>query len=170
MADTAIRVLGIDTALRCTGYAVIEGHGQRLRAVGAGVIRNTPRDSHSTCLLHLASGVEELITRFTPQEVAIEGVFFCKNVGTAVILGEARGAVIATCAARGIPVYEYSPRRVKQAVVGNGAADKSQVSRMVMSMLGLGQQPQADAGDAMAVAICHCHQRTGLSALAPVPL
>lgn len=170
MTTAAIRVLGIDTALRTTGYAVVEAQGSRLRAVEYGLIRRGDRAPHSECLRHLAEGLAEAIERARPTEAAIEGVFFCKNVKTAVLLGEARGVAIAACAARGVPVYELAPRRVKQAVVGYGAADKSQVRRMVMTILGLDREPEEDSGDALALAIAHLHQRTPLGDLAPEAL
>lgn len=170
MAEQMVRVLGIDTAMRTTGFAVIEVQGSRLRAVEYGLIRRGDRAPHSECLRHLAQGLAEVIGRAGPTEAAIEGVFFCKNVKTAVLLGEARGVAIAACSARGLPVYELAPRRVKQAVVGYGAADKDQVRRMVMTILGLDQAPEEDSSDALAIAIAHAHQRSAVSALAPTPL
>jgi crossover junction endodeoxyribonuclease RuvC len=169
MTET-VRVLGIDTALRTTGFAVVEAQGSRVRAVEYGLIRRDARAPHSECLRHLAQGLTEVIARAQPTEVAIEGVFFCKNVKTAVLLGEARGVAIATCAAHALAVYELAPRRVKQAVVGYGAADKEQVRRMVMTILGLDRVPEEDSSDALALAIAHLHQRSTVSALAPKPL
>ena len=167
MAETAIRVLGIDTSLRSTGYAVIEARGSRLTMVEQGCLRMPDRLSVAECLVKLQAAMAEILGRTLPTEVAIEGIFFCKNVKTAVILGETRGAVIAACASRGLAIYEHAPRRVKQAVVGSGSADKSQVRKMVMSILGLREEPQEDAGDALAIAICHVHSRTAYAALAP---
>jgi crossover junction endodeoxyribonuclease RuvC len=170
MAETSVRVLGIDTALRTTGFAVIEAQGSRVRAVEYGLIRRGAQAPHSECLCHLAQGLNDVIVRAAPTEVAIEGIFFCKNVKTAVVLGEARGVAIATCAAHALPVYELAPRRIKQAVVGYGAADKEQVRRMVMTILGLDRAPEEDSSDALAIAIAHLHQRSTVSALAPKPL
>jgi crossover junction endodeoxyribonuclease RuvC len=132
-----------------------------------GTLRNPAGRPLSECLRRLGDGIEEIISRSAPQAAAVEGVFFCKNVRTAVILGEARGAVIAACARRGLPVFEYAPRRVKQAVVGYGAASKQQVSRTLMAMLGLREEPDEDAGDALALAVCHLHSRSPHAALAP---
>jgi len=115
----------------------------------------------------LNEGVADIIDRTEPSAAAIEGVFYCKNVKTALILGEARGAAIAACAAKGLPIYEYAPRRVKQAVVGFGSASKEQVRKMVMTILALETEPQEDAGDALAIAICHLHNRTAHAALMP---
>ncbi len=162
-----MRVLGIDTSLRSSGVGVVEAAGSRLAAVEYGRVRNADRLPLSACLRRLDEEVRALIARTQPAEAAIEDVFFCKNVRTAVTLGEARGVVIAACAGAGIPVYEYAPRRVKQAVVGYGAADKSQVRRMVMRLLSLAEEPQEDEGDALAIAICHVNRRSSVAALAP---
>ncbi len=169
MTDTATakRVLGVDTALRTTGVAIVEARGAALAAVEFGIIRNAPALALSRCLLELQRGVAALIERAQPGAVAIEGVFFSRNVKTTLALGEARGAVIAACAAAGVPVFEYAPRRVKQALVGHGGAEKEQVRKMVMSILGLREEPQEDAADALALAVCHLNSRTGYAALAP---
>lgn len=165
-----MRVLGIDTSLRSTGVAVVESRGSALVAVEHGALRTRAQAPLSECLKHLSLGVEEIIGRAAPEAVAIEGVFYCKNVKTSVILGEARGAVIAACARRGLPVYEYEPRRVKQAVVGFGAAGKEQVRTMVMRLLALRDEPQEDAGDALAIAICHLHSSTRHDVLRREPI
>jgi crossover junction endodeoxyribonuclease RuvC len=165
-----MRVLGIDTSLRSTGLGVVEAHGSRLAAVEFGRIHNTPQRSLSECLRRLDGGIREVVQRTQPEAVALEDIFYCKNIRTAVVLGEARGAVIAACACAGLPVFEYAPRRVKQAVAGFGAADKSQVRKMVMALLGLREEPQEDAGDALAIAICHLHSNSTHAALAPKPI
>lgn len=160
-------MLGIDTSLRSTGIAVVEARGNVLTAVEYGALRTPAGRPLTECLRRLAEGVAEIIGRAEPQVVAIEGSFFQKNAQTAMILGEARGAAIAACACRGLAVYEYAPRRVKQAVVGFGGAEKAQVRRMVMSLLGLKEEPQEDAGDALAIAICHLNSRSMHPALMP---
>ena len=170
MSKPEIRILGIDTSLRSTGVGVVAAAGSRLSAVEYGAIRVSPKVLLSVCLMRLSRELVEIIERTKPEAAAIEGIFFCKNANTAVILGEARGVVIAACAAKGIPVYEYAPRRVKQAVVGFGAAEKEQVRKMVVALLGLKEQPQEDAGDALALAICHLHSRTGVAALMAAPI
>ena len=134
----SVRVLGIDTSLRSTGIAVVEAQGNRLRAVEYSAIRIPASEPLSECLRHLAA-----------------------------LLGSARGVAIAGCALRGIDIYEYAPRRVKQAVVGFGGASKQQVRSMMMSMLALEDEPQEDAGDALAIAVCHLHSRSGHAALQP---
>jgi len=151
------RILGVDTSLRSTGLGLIEVHGSRLEALEHGLVKNPAAWPLSRCLKNLQAAIGAILERGRPGTVAIEGVFFCKNVSTAVILGEARGVVIAACAAAGVPVYEYSPRRVKQAVVGFGAAGKEQVGRMVTLLLSLREPLPEDAADAFAIAICHAH-------------
>lgn len=162
-----MRVLGIDTSLRSTGLGVVEARGNRLSAVCQAVLKVPASQPLSTCLARIGAGITAVIERDRPDIVAIEGIFFCKNAKTAVILGEARGAAIAACAVRDLPVFEYAPRRVKQAVVGHGAAAKAQVRKMVMALLGLDTEPAEDAGDALAIAICHIHCRTRYEALQP---
>lgn len=169
-AASVRRVLGIDTALRSSGLALVQERQGRLEALEYEIVKNPPARSLSHCLRHLYQSVEALIRRGQPTAVAIEGIFFCKNVKTAVILGEARGVVIAACAACDVPVFEYSPRRVKQAVVGVGSADKEQVRKMVMALLNLTETPHEDASDALAIALCHLHQRGRWEALAPKPV
>ena len=162
-----MRVLGVDTAVRSSGVAVVEAKGNSLSAVEHGVIKNQAKLPLSECLKNLQEGLVAIIKRSRPDVAAIEGIFYSRNVKTAVALGHARGVVIAACAAAGVPVYEYAPRRVKQALVGHGSADKTQVRKMVMALLDLGNEPAEDAGDALAMAICHLHNRTRHEMLAP---
>ncbi|MDK2858332.1 MAG: crossover junction endodeoxyribonuclease RuvC [Verrucomicrobiota bacterium] len=165
-----IRILGIDTSLRSSGVAMIEVSGRLMRALAYGRIHNKPSLPHSGCLAAIHQEIDALITEFGPDEAVIEGAFFAKNVKTAMILGQARGAVLAACALRTLPVYEYSPRSIKQAVTGVGAARKEQVAKMVMQLLGLAEEPQEDAADALAAAICHAHQRGVPEALRSKPV
>jgi crossover junction endodeoxyribonuclease RuvC len=167
---TPFRVLGVDTALRRTGYCVVESNAGRLRAVEYGAVASPASAPTTACLKLLGKTISDLLCRAKPDAVAIEGIFFSRNVKTTVTLGEARGVVLFACAMAGLPVYEYPPRRVKQAVVGFGAAEKQQVARMVASMLGLPRPPQADAADAIAIAICHLHNRAQHAMLAADPL
>ncbi len=156
-ASMDCRVLGIDTSLRSTGVALIRARGSLYETMAYELVKNSSDRPLSACLEHLSRAIGEIIARGKPQVAAVEGVFFCKNVKTAVVLGEARGVVIAACASAGVPVYEYSPRRVKQAVVGYGNADKEQVRKMVMAILKLREVPHEDAADALAIALCHLH-------------
>ena len=144
---------------------VVETAGTRLLSIEFTVIKTPAGRPHSECLAKLDQELKKIIERTHPDGAAIEGIFFCKNVKTAVILGEARGVVIAACATAHIPIYEYSPRRMKQALVGFGGADKEQVGKMVVTLLGLREKPPLDAADALALAICHLHTHTRHSLL-----
>ncbi len=166
----AVRILGVDTSLRSTGAAVVEANGNRLTAVDGRRLKMSRTWLVSRCLLELRDGISAMIEATQPEAVSIEGIFFSKNARTAMVLGQARGVVIATAAGAGLPVFEYAPRRVKQAVVGYGTASKEQVSTMVMRMLKLPELPQEDVGDAYAMAICHLHNRTGYAATENKPL
>jgi crossover junction endodeoxyribonuclease RuvC len=160
-----IRVLGVDTSLRSTGVALVQARGAAYETLEYQLVKNPAGRPLSACLEHLSRAISEIVACGKPQAAALEGIFFCKNVKTAVILGEARGVVIAACACAGVPVYEYSPRRVKQAVVGWGNADKLQVRKMVMSILKLNEEPHEDASDALAIALCHLHTTGRLAGL-----
>jgi crossover junction endodeoxyribonuclease RuvC len=162
MSRAGTRILGIDTSLRSTGVGVVDAQGNSLRAVDFGFLKTSPKWRHSECLKTIADGIREMIAKTQPTAAAIEGAFFFRNAKTAMVLGEARGVAIAACAAADLPVYEYAPRRVKQAVVGFGGAEKKQVARMVMTLLGLDDEPQSDAADALALAICHIHSDRGI--------
>ena len=168
--SSAVRVLGIDTSLRSTGVGVLDAAGSRMTPVWYGTIKNPPGRPLSECLLHLQDEIDRLIREHEPQAVAIEGIFYAKNVKTMLILSHARGAIIAQCARLGLPVYEYEPRRVKMAVAGYGGAQKEQIQKMVKTLLGLHEEPQNDAADALALAITHLHNRTAISALSNEPI
>jgi crossover junction endodeoxyribonuclease RuvC len=162
--------LGIDASLRATGVGVVEAIGSRFRVAEFGVIRTPAGRRVSECLRRLDMELGDLIDRARPSSAAIEGAFFFKNIRTAMVLGEARGVAMAACARAGLPIYEYAPRRVKQAVVGFGSASKEQVQKMVMTLLNLGAPPQEDAGDALAIAICHFHSISGSRVFMPEPV
>ena len=161
------RVLGIDTSLRSTGMGVVERRGAQFRAVACRTLSVPQKEPHSECLRRIQEGIVALIAEASPEAASIEGIFHCRNVRTAVILGQARGVAIAACAVAGLPVYEYSPRRMKQSICGSGAAQKDQVGKMVAKMLGLTVQPADDETDALALAICHFHSLSTVQALAP---
>ena len=165
MARPALTVLGIDTSLRSTGFGVVRHENNRFTARAYGRIQNPQALRHSTCLGNIHESITQLLAEHQPQHVAVEGIFFCKNVKTAVILGEARGAVLAACAAAAVPVFEYSPRRVKQSTVGTGTAQKDQMIRMIMALLALPAPPQTDEADALAIALCHIQSCSGVTAL-----
>lgn len=151
-----MRILGIDPGSRATGFAVIEAHGDRLRACGFGVIR-TGSATLPRRLGEIFDGIGQVIAEFTPQVLAIESVFLSRNAQSALKLGQARGAAICAATRIGLPVYEYAPRAVKLAVVGSGRAEKAQVQHMMRQILQIGDALPADAADALAVAVCHAH-------------
>jgi crossover junction endodeoxyribonuclease RuvC len=167
-----MRILGIDPALRCTGYGVLDVQGATLRVVDCGVIRTAARRPVSECLRRLAGGIAELLESYAPSVVAIEGGFYSRNARTAMVLGCARGVVIAGAATRGIPVFEYAPRRIKQAVCGHGHAGKVQVATILCQLTGIEPaELQSDATDALAAAFCHNSTASGHQGLfLPDPL
>ncbi|STX29070.1 Crossover junction endodeoxyribonuclease ruvC [Legionella beliardensis] len=152
-------ILGIDPGSRVTGYGVIKEEKKKIYYLDSGCIR-TSKDDLSTRLLQIFDGICEIMENFTPDEVAIEEVFMHQNANAALKLGHARGAALVAAASHRIKVSEYSAREVKQTVVGYGAAEKDQVSHMVVRLLMLNSAPQKDAADALAIAICHSHMRT----------
>tara|TARA_R110002049_G_scaffold94430_3_gene232469 strand:+ start:133 stop:651 length:519 start_codon:yes stop_codon:yes gene_type:complete len=149
-------ILGIDPGSLKTGFGIISYVGGRSEYVTSGVIR-LPSGALPERLRVIFDSVTELIELHCPQELAIEQVFMAKSAGSALKLGQARGAAIVACAAQGMPVSEYSARQIKQSVVGTGAADKLQVQHMVKVLLKLPGTPQEDAADALAAALCHAH-------------
>ncbi len=150
-------ILGVDAAIRCTGYGVIDiTHGDNISVLDCGVIKNPAKALHSECLRRLAGGVRELINNFSPEVAAVEGAFYQKNIRTAMILSLARGAIIGVLGENKIPIYEYAPRKAKKAVVGTGMASKPQVATMISSMTGVNiDKIPLDSTDALALAICH---------------
>jgi crossover junction endodeoxyribonuclease RuvC len=157
-----MRVLGIDASLRGTGLAVVEQQGSRTASRHWEVVKISAKAPHSECLRMIRERMEAVLSAQRPDAAAVEGGFFFKNAKVAMVLGEVRGVVISCCAAAGVPVFEYSPRRAKQNITGWGAAPKEQVARMVMSVLGLPETPPPDAADALALALCHLQTNRGL--------
>ena len=149
------RVLAIDPALRNTGWAIVERQGKKNAALAWGVIRTPAKLLPSSCLVEIARTFREVIARYQPNVCAIEATIYVQNFQTAITLGSARGAALVAAAESGLEIYEYPPRRVKQAVVGRGNADKSQVAFMVRALLGLAETPPHDASDALAIGITH---------------
>ena len=148
--------MGVDPGSRMTGVAVIEVNGDRVTplyydAIKAGTGEFTER------LGIIFSGLQQIIETYKPDEAAIETVFVAHNAASAIKLGQARGAAVCAAISCGVPVSDYSPRSVKQAIVGRGGADKSQVQHMVGLLLGISGPIQNDAADALAIALCHQH-------------
>jgi crossover junction endodeoxyribonuclease RuvC len=151
-------VLGIDPGTAQTGYGIVERTGSRLRALDYGALQ-TPSDMDlPQRLILIQDGLAELIETHRPDLVAVERLFFNRNVQTALAVGHARGVALLTAARYSLPVHEYGPSEVKMAVTGYGRAEKGQVQRMVQSVLGLAVLPRPDdAADALAIAICLAH-------------
>ncbi|MCE3043939.1 MULTISPECIES: crossover junction endodeoxyribonuclease RuvC [Legionella] len=158
-------ILGIDPGSRVTGYGIVREEKRKLVYVDSGCIRTSDAEL-SQRLLEIFNGICLLMDNYTPDEVAIEQVFMHQNPNSALKLGHARGVAMVAAASHRVKISEYSPREVKQAIAGYGAAEKEQVKRMVVSLLMLNKAPQSDAADALAIAICHCHNRRTLKALA----
>lgn len=152
------RIIGIDPGSRITGYGVIETDNDRSIYVASGCIR-TADAPFPERLKTIFEGVRRVVEEFSPDQFAIEQVFLNKNADSALKLGQARGAAICAVAERALPVFEYSAKQVKQAVVGKGGADKGQVQHMVKILLNLHGKVQEDAGDALGVALCHAHHQ-----------
>lgn len=159
-----MKILGLDPGLRITGYGVIDQVGQRLEYQSSGVVRTETGELPGRLAI-LFGGVCEMVEQFRPDTAVIEKVFVNVNPQSTLLLGQARGALIAALTHMGLPVFEYTALQVKQAVVGNGHADKVQVQHMVKRLLNLPAEPSADAADALACAICHAHGGQGLGAI-----
>jgi len=160
-----MRILGVDPGSRMTGVGIIEVNGDRVIPVYYGVIR--AGDGEFTERLgSIFSGLRQLIAEHHPDQAAIETVFVAHNAATAIKLGQARGAAVCAAISCEIPVSDYSPRSVKQAIVGRGGADKTQVQHMVGILLGIREPIQNDAADALAVALCHQHTSQTLARMA----
>src|SRR6185369_7821290 len=150
-----MRVLGIDPGSRITGYGIVDQSGSRLIHVDNGAIFTDKAEDFPGRLKRIFDGLVAVITEYQPDEVAVENIFFSTNVQSALKLGQARGAAIVAAVHAGLPVAEYTALQVKQAVVGQGRAEKGQVQKMLKVLLGLPEIAQADASDALAVAVCH---------------
>lgn len=153
-----MRVLGIDPGSEITGWGVIEGDGPRYHVLEYGAIRLPSGQKFSARLLSICTALEDIITRHSPDACAIEDGFLATNVRVTLKLGQVRGVAMLAAERAGLTIQEYSPRLVKQTVVGYGNADKHQVQEMVRVLLSLNVLPEPqDAADALAVAICHFH-------------
>ena len=159
-------ILGVDPSVRGTGYGVIRVEKNNLSALAQGTI-TCPKDwERSRCLAKITQTLRDLVREHQPTVCVVEGLFFAQNLKTAIIMGEARGAAMAAIAEAGLDIYEIATRKVKQAIVGYGAAQKIAVAKMVQRMLNLAELPAPDAADALALALTHAQEnsRHGLNA------
>lgn len=149
------RTLGIDPGSQITGFGVLEKNGTGIRHIHSGFVRLTPSPSLSLRLKQVHQTLQQVIEDHRPTELAVEKVFFAKNVQSALTLGHVRGVVLLTAVELGLQIFEYSPLEIKQAVTGYGRADKKQVQEMVKILLGIPSIQNQDVSDALAAGICH---------------
>jgi crossover junction endodeoxyribonuclease RuvC len=152
-------ILGVDPSLRGTGFGVIQLGRPKTVALAHGTISCPAGWERSRCLVKIAETLRDVIRQHHPTVCAVEGLFFAQNLQTALIMGEARGAALVTVAEAGLEVFEMAPRKVKQAIVGYGAAQKLAVAKMVQRLLGLAEPPPPDAADALALALAHAQEQ-----------
>jgi len=150
-----MRVLAIDASLRNTGVAIIDANNGKPLPLYFGTIRNANSMRSSSCLVSIRDRLIELIREHKPDCCALESVIYVQSHKTAIVLGAARGAAILAAAENGLPIFEYTPNRIKQATVGRGWAGKNQVAFMVRVLLGLTETPEPDAADALAIGLTH---------------
>lgn len=155
-----MRILGIDPGTAIVGYGIIDSHHSNYHLVDYGCIRTSAKESAPERLKDIFYSVRQLIHKFQPGCLVIEELFFNKNTKTALTVGQARGVIILAGVEHDLPIFEYAPLEVKQAVVGYGRADKRQIQEMVKVLLKLDSKPTPDdAADALAIAICHAHSQ-----------
>jgi crossover junction endodeoxyribonuclease RuvC len=153
-------ILGIDPGLANTGYGLIRYEKKKIELIDYGCVLTYKKDAFSLRIKKIYYKIKELIEKYNPHEVAIEEIFFNKNVRSAITVSKVHGMVAITVALIGLELYEYTPLQIKQATVGNGRAEKHQVQSMVKILLNLSEIPQPDhAADALAAAICHIHTK-----------
>jgi len=163
-------LLGVDPSLRGTGYGIIRLARPFPATLAQGTIRCPAAWARSRCLALIATTLREVIRKHQPTTCVVEGLFHAQNLQTAILMGEARGAALVAAAEAGMEIYELAPRKVKQAIVGFGGAQKQAVARMVQRLLGLEQLPEPDAADALALALAHAQEqnRHALTATKPI--
>jgi len=153
-------ILGIDPGTNIMGYGLIHIQGNKMKLISMGVIKLNKLTNHADKLLRIQRKVDALILEYKPDEMAIEAPFFGKNVQSMLKLGRAQGVAIGVALYRNLSFEEYAPRKIKQAVTGNGNASKEQVAAMLMNLLGFKEQPKyMDSTDGLAVAVCHHFQK-----------
>ena len=163
-------LMGVDPSLRGTGYGIIRLSRPYPATLAQGTIRCPAGWARSRCLAHIAEILRGVIRKHHPTTCVFEGLFYVQNLQTAILMGEARGAAIVAAAEAGLDIFEIAPRKVKQAIVGFGGAQKQAVARMVQRLLALEELPQPDAADALALALTHAHEQGRYSLLAPKPI
>jgi crossover junction endodeoxyribonuclease RuvC len=157
-----VKIFGIDPGSDRTGYGCIESAGSRHRLIICGSLTAPARATFPDKLMAIHAGLVALLARHQPDCVAVENIFYARNVRSALKLGHARGVALLAASEAGLPVVEYAPAEIKRAIVGYGRAEKNQMQQMVKLLLGLAEAPSPhDAADALAVAICHVHSTTG---------
>lgn len=153
-----MRILGIDPGYAILGYGVIEMKGNRFKVIDYGAVTTDAKMEMPDRLKVLYNSLMELIARYEPEVASIEELFFNTNAKTAILVGQARGVAVLACANSGLEIAEYTPLQIKQALVGNGRAEKKQVQFMVKTLLNLKEVPKPDdTADALAAAVCHGH-------------
>jgi crossover junction endodeoxyribonuclease RuvC len=155
---TAQIILGLDPSLRGTGFGVIRLAKPHPETLTHGTISCAQSWERSRCLVRIVQTLRDVIRQFQPTVCAVEGIFYAQNLQTAMIMGEARGAALSAIGEAGLEIYELAPRKVKQAIVGYGAAQKIAVAKMVQRMLHLAEIPAPDAADALALALAHAQE------------
>ena len=154
-------ILGIDPGTNILGYGIIFSKDNSIRLIKMDVINLSKIENHSLKLKNIFESCLEIIDEYKPDELSIEAPFFGKNVQSMLKLGRAQGVAIAAALYRSVPIFEYSPRKIKQSITGNGNASKEQVAAMLSSLLKIKETPQyLDATDGLAAAVCHCFQNT----------
>lgn len=162
---TTHRILGVDPGTNVLGYAILEIHNKTLTVLHLGVIHFKKDEEHPYRLERIFTQLQKIISDYLPREMAIEAPFFGKNVQSMLKLGRAQGVAMAAAITKGVPITEYSPKKIKQVVTGNGNASKEQVSAMLSTTLGVNLQDQIlDATDALAAAVCHYYSTRNGSA------
>lgn len=153
-----MKVLGIDPGSETLGWGIVEGENLKYKLVDYGTVKSSPKEAFSKRLLKIGIGVGEVIEKFQPDVISVEEAFYATNAKVAIKLGQVRGVVLYIGELNKLEVSEYSPRLIKQTVVGHGNAEKHQVQEMVRLLLRMKTVPQPhDAADALAIAICHFH-------------
>lgn len=164
MKDFEKIILGIDPGTNILGYGLIGINGKQMTLISTGVVRMSKLENHQLKLKKIFESITHLIEEYYPDEVAVEAPFFGKNVQSMLKLGRAQGVSMAASLYKNIPIFEYSPKKIKMSITGNGNASKEQVAGMLKSLLGISEIPnQLDATDGLAAAVCHFFQKDSLA-------